>query len=106
MRTNFMARKQILATRDCVSRQSAARLLGFHPFRVRDWFKNSSAARANNKQENAQIGNRTMHCLIYTQSVHLNAGNNNRGPEVPIAAGFDQYPICCRFRLHADQWKF
>ena len=49
----------------------SSRLLGFHPIRVRYRHENSSAACASHKQENAPGGNRTIHSVIYIQSLHL-----------------------------------
>jgi hypothetical protein len=37
------------------------------------------------KQENAPGGNRTMHSVSYIEYVHLNAGNNDRGPVLVVA---------------------
>ena len=59
--------------------------MGFHPFRVCHRDENSSAASASRKQENAPGGNRTMHSVSYIQYVHLNAGNNDRGPVSVVA---------------------
>src|ERR1039457_5596376 len=74
---------------------------GFYPFHVRHRYEKSSAARPSHKQENASRGNRTMHSVIHTQFVHLNAGNNNRSPEISVVAVAPQLTGAMNISLRA-----
>ena len=56
---------------------------------------NDGRKRASHKQEDAASGNRPMHIVSYNQYVHLNAGNNDRGPVLVVGVprrGADRPP--------------